>query len=342
MQKLLYAVVALVGLLIIIGLALPRTDLVEVSTEIDAHPATVFALLNDFRRHALWSTLLETDPDTRISYSDSARGVGATMSWNGAIAGSGAQTIIESEPYTTVGLLLNPGEPGETRSRFELTRGTGTTRVVQRFETDYGMNLVGRYFAGMLGSVIARDLARSLANLRELAESLPRADFSDLEIEHVDVESSEIAYLAVTARREPAALAEAMRDAYFQVLNFIDAQELSVAGAPLTIMATFSGATRQFDAAIPVTGITESTPRNGPTVRLRNMAAGPAIRVAHRGSYRTLATTHRKIAAYLAAYGIERDGSAFESYVSDPARAAEEDLLTYVYYPIKPSPAPRR
>jgi effector-binding domain-containing protein len=61
---------------------------------------------------------------------------------------------------------------------------------------------------------------------------------------------------------------------------------------------------------------------------------GPAIRVAHTGPYGSLARTHEKIAAYLAAYGIERNGDAWESYESDPARTPESDLLTYVYYPV--------
>ena len=34
--------------------------------------------------------------------------------------------------------------------------------------------------------------------------------------------------------------------------------------------------------------------------------------------------------------GIERAGDAWESYESDPARVAESDLLTYVYYPVVP------
>ena len=48
----------------------------------------------------------------------------------------------------------------------------------------------------------------------------------------------------------------------------------------------------------------------------------------------TLGATHRKIAAYLAALGIERAGDAWESYVSDPTKVPESELLTYVYYPI--------
>ncbi|MGI9248315.1 MAG: polyketide cyclase, partial [Woeseiaceae bacterium] len=108
MQKLLYGVGASIALLIIIGLALPRNHRVEVATEIDAHPATVFALLNDFRRHSLWSPLVDTDPNARILFSGSEKGVGATMTWDGAIIGSGIQTIVESEPYNHIGIVMSP------------------------------------------------------------------------------------------------------------------------------------------------------------------------------------------------------------------------------------------
>ncbi len=59
------------------------------------------------------------------------------------------------------------------------------------------------------------------------------------------------------------------------------------------------------------------------------------IRVRHVGSYRELGATHRKIAAYLAALGIERNGDAWESYVSDPGKVAEDDLVTLIFYPIR-------
>ena len=45
--------------------------------------------------------------------------------------------------------------------------------------------------------------------------------------------------------------------------------------------------------------------------------------------------THRKVAAYLAALGLQRDGDPWETYISDPTRVPEPDLLTDVYYPIR-------
>ncbi len=90
-------------------------------------------------------------------------------------------------------------------------------------------------------------------------------------------------------------------------------------------------------AAFPkrfVRGLTDETPRDGPMVKIAKTYAGNVIQVKHVGSYQSLSLTHRKIIAYLAAHGIERNGPTWESYVSDPGQVAERDLLTYVYYPI--------
>ena len=334
-QKLIYGIGAFFALLIIIGFALPRTHQIEVRTEIDAHQATVFALVNDFRRSSLWSPLTDTDPNARFLYSGANRGEGATVIWDGAIIGSGRQVITESRAHDYVEITINPGESGAARSWFQLTPGIGTTIVTWGFEADYGLNIVGRYFASMLGGVVARDYQAGLNALKELAESLPAADFSNIDIEHIVVEANDIALLSTTSRPEPAAISEALGQAYFQILTFIDNHGLSDAGAPLSITRSFSGAELSFDAAIPVRGVSDDTPRSGGGVTVGQTYGGPVIRVRHNGSYKLLTTTHRKISAYLAALGIERNGAAWESYVSDPGKVPEDELLTYVYYPIK-------
>ena len=335
MQKIFYGIIGLIVLLVLVGLALPRHATVQVQTQIDANPATVFALANDFRRFTLWSPWLETDPNARVVYSGPARGVGATMTWDGTIVGTGTQSITASDPFGHIEMAINPGEPGEARSWFDFAADNGKTNTTWTFETDYGYNLVGRYFALVLAGVIRRDYDQGLDNLRNLAETLPRADFSDLVIEQITVEAAEIAYLSATSIPEPAAMSEAMGDAYFEVLSFIDEHRLTEAGAPLSITRSFSGARLRFDAGIPVRGISDSTPRDGAGVKIGATYAGKVIRVRHVGSYQSLGATHLKIAAYLAALGIERAGDAWESYVSDPTKVSESELLTYVYYPIE-------
>ena len=180
-----------------------------------------------------------------------------------------------------------------------------------------------------------REFETGIAALRELAESLPRTDFGDLEVEHLVVQPLQIAYLPTTSPPEPAAISDAMGKAYFEILSFIDAQGLSEAGAPLSIVRGFAGSQLRFDAAIPVRGVTDATPRDGTAVRIGSTYSGAAIRVRHVGSYRQLGMTHRKIAAYLAAIGLDRIGDAWETYVSDPTRVPEAALQTDVYYPVR-------
>ena len=335
MQKLLYGIASIIVLLIIVGLALPRHARVEATTSIDAHPATVFALINDFRRVSLWSPWLDTDPNARIVFSGPVRGVGATMTWDGAIIGTGTQIIKEIRPFEFIATAINPGESSEHRAWFNLERQDDMTIVTWGYEADQGYNIVARYFSLILSGVVQRDYELGLTRLKQLAETLPRADYGSIEIEQLVVAATEIAFRPTTSIPEPAAMSKAMGGAYFEILSFIDEQGLQEAGAPLSITRSFSGSELLFDAGIPVRGVTESTPRDDATVKIGQTYAGTVLRVRHIGPYRMLGQTHQKIAAYLAALDIERAGDAWESYVSDPTKVPEAELLTYVYYPIE-------
>jgi len=337
-QKVLYGVGAFFALLLLGGFALPSQIRFIVTADIDAPRATVFALVNDMQRANLWWSVTETDPNAKIVFSGPPRGIGSTITWDGSIAGSGNQSIIDSRPFEFVATKINAGEESESRTWFELNDGTGFTRVAWGFEHDYGSNIVGRYFGLMVTGVIRKDYEKALTGLRELAESLPRADFGGVEIEHLVVAASDIAYLRTSSTPAAGATSEAMGAALFEVLNFIDEHGLAEAGAPISIARAFSGSELRFDSAIPVRGISDATPRTNTGVRIGHTYGGSVIRVKHVGSYRTLGETHRKIAAYLAALGIERNGDSWESYVSDPTKTVEAELLTYIYYPIKFNP----
>lgn len=170
MQKILYGIGAFLALLILVGFVLPRHSRVEVSTSVDAPPATVFALVNDPRRVDLWSPKNATDPNARVVFSGPYRGVGATVTWDGIIIGSGTQTIVESRPFKYVSTAINAGEPGEARTWFDIVAADDGTQVTWGFEHDHGFNLVGRYVALLLSSVVRQEHEHGLAALRELVD----------------------------------------------------------------------------------------------------------------------------------------------------------------------------
>jgi effector-binding domain-containing protein len=331
-----YAVGVVLLLIVAISVIVPSTLRVERATSIDASAATVFALLNDFEQINKWSPRFDIDPNARHDISGPPRGVGATMHWEGNILGAGSQTIVESVPYQRIASELNLGDGRIARSIVNLDESESGTFVAWSYEREFGMNIFARMLGLIQDDAIARDYEKGLKSLQSMAESLPRADFADLEVQQIVVEESDIAYLRATSDPLASAISEATGDAYFSILRFIDDNNLQEAGAPIIISRGFSGSKLTFDAGIPVHGVTPDTLRGSEKVKLGKSYAGPVIRVRHKGSYAYLAETHLKIAAYLAALGIDRNGDAWESYVSDPTRTVESDLITYVYYPIRP------
>jgi len=334
LNKFIYSFGAVILALALIALFLPSQTNVERGVTIDASRATVFALLNDFHQVNKWSRLLEDDPNARTEYFGPRRGVGATFAWDGNIIGRGSQTISESTPFERVVMSLNFDDRGEAITVFDLTDTDAGTLLVSTFNMDLGFDLVARYVGLIVSDVIGENYEKGLEDLKSMAEGLPRANFGDVEIEHIIVEAADIAYQPTSSVPEATAISEAMGKAYFNILGFIDENNLQEGGAPLSISRAFSGSEIRFDAAIPVRGTTDDPPRGVGSVKLGRTYEGPVIRVKHVGPYRTLGRTHDKIAAYLAALDIERNGDAWESYVSDPTRTDEGELLTYVYYPI--------
>jgi len=326
---------AVAGALVLLGMLLPSRAEVVRSISIDAPPATVFALLNDFGWVREWTDRFDDDPNVRTDFGGPPRGVDASMAWNGAIVGTGQETITSSTAPAVVETRIDRSGPAADTSRFELAvEGVGT-RLTWTHTRHYGFNLPGRIYGLLYRRMAGRSMDTGLERLAAIADTLPQADFSGLEVERFFEQGSEIAWRRATSFPAASSISEAMSDAFYDILNFIDRHGLQEAGAPMSISREFADGQLVFDAAIPVRNIADDTPAQEGSVSLGATYEGPVVRVKHIGSYATLADTHERIVAYLAAMRLTRNGDAWESYVSDPTKTPEDDLVTYVYYPVE-------
>ncbi len=172
--KTLLAVVAGVAILFaLVGLFLPRTATMERSVVIDASPDAIFPLLNDLRAMRDWAPWYERDPQAEFRYEGPEAGVGATVHWQSdhPEVGSGTQEIIESRPGEYVRTRLDFGAQGEAEAWFALAEVAGGTEVTWGFVTDFGNNVIGRYFGLVLESMLAPDYEAGLAKLKRVVES---------------------------------------------------------------------------------------------------------------------------------------------------------------------------
>lgn len=337
LKRLAIAVVFIIVAILVIGFLLPRTRHVERSVMIDAPAGVVFAQVNGFRHFNDWSPFVAVMPDATSTFEGPDFGVGAKMSWE--VAGPnpevGSQTIVASTPYQRVDVELDLGRQGKAQSAFLLQPEDQGTRVTWTFDTDFGLDIPGRYRGLLLDRKLGPLYAQGLSNLKRRAEALPKVDWSDLEIGITVVPSTTIAYATGDSSTNPTDISAAMAATYGLVLGFVSTNGLQIAGPPLAITNYWDERGFGFDAGIPVSG----TPIRGAgpdsPVRMGETYGGRVVRAVHTGSYNDLENTSAKIEAYIVAHSLEKNGRPWDVFVSDPGNVPENELVTEMYYPVK-------
>lgn len=336
LKKILLGFLVLVVALVLIGFLLPSTAHVERSTTIEAPPATVFALVNSFRSFNKWSPWADRDPETEYLFEGPEIGVGARMSWSSENpqVGVGSQEITLSEPHSRVESQLDFGPQGTAQAFFALEPVEVGTRVTWGFDTDFRMNLISRYMGLMFDNWIGADYEAGLAKLKALAEGLPKADWTDMEIEVVEIEPAVIAYVDTSSGWDPEAISQAFTAAFGQVGGFLAANGLQMAGAPVAITIKTTPESWEFEAGMPIAEMPDLEIDPASPVQIRRTQGGKAVRGISVGPYSEITGNWQKVMAWAAAHGFEATGSPWEQYLSDPGDTAEEELVTHLHLPV--------
>jgi sugar lactone lactonase YvrE len=172
LQRILVGLFAIVALASVIGLFLPSSAHIDRSITINVPQESVFTIVNGFRTFDRWSPWHAIDPEANTTFKGPNFGVGATMLWQGERMGSGSQEIIASEPPRLVRTALDFGPQGTAEATLELEPAAGGTTVTWSLDTDFGMDLIDRYFGLFFDSLVGDMYDQGLANLKAYAEGL--------------------------------------------------------------------------------------------------------------------------------------------------------------------------
>jgi effector-binding domain-containing protein len=302
---------------------------------------TVFTLLNGYRSFTAWSPWAARDPDTQYQYSGPDSGVGARMDWSGdpRLVGKGWQRISASVPNSLIRAQLDFDQQGEAETYFTIAEEGDGVLLTWGFDTDlttgqgFLSGILGKYFGLFFDKWIGADYEEGLANFKAFAESLPPADFSDLEVEIVDAQPLDILYVPSGSNQEPDDIAAALASAYREISSFMAENGIEMQAQPMSITHAWDENGYQFDAAIPVTTVPAELSGN---VQAGQSPSGKAVRVVHHGSYDSMMPTYEKLAAYMAVHGLREGSASWEHYISDPGVTPQDDLITHVYFLIAP------
>jgi uncharacterized protein YndB with AHSA1/START domain len=168
------AVVAL-ALLMVYAATRPDTFAVERSTQVQASPERVFALINDLHSFNTWNPYERKDPAMKGVYGKTSAGPGALYSWQSEKVGVGSMQIVDVAPASRVSMKLDFVKPFEAHNNVEFTLkpdtgSAGTTRVTWAMAGP--MNFIGKLMHVFfnMDRMVGQDFEDGLMNLKTLAE----------------------------------------------------------------------------------------------------------------------------------------------------------------------------
>lgn len=155
-----------------IGYELPDSAHVQRSIRIDAPPKAVFPYVNDLRKFNQWSPWGRRDPNIQSSFSGPESGVGAIMTWHSdkPDTRSGRRLITMSKPPNKVASRLETSGENTATTYFNIEPAGGGSVVTWGYDTQFGNNVIERYFGLMLDRSIGREYDKGLENLKTIVE----------------------------------------------------------------------------------------------------------------------------------------------------------------------------
>lgn len=171
-RNILIGLLALMAVVAIVGMFLPRYVSVERDVIVDAAPEAVFPHVNSLQAFSEWSPWGDIDPEMVVTYSGPEAGVGNVMIWESdhPNVGNGRQEILEVVENESVRTALDFGDMGTAEAWWRLTPEGDGTRVVWGLTADMGSGPIGRWFGLMMDQWVGADYERGLERLQATVE----------------------------------------------------------------------------------------------------------------------------------------------------------------------------
>lgn len=325
-------IIVLVALFLIIPLFLPSTVRVERSVTVEAPLDLVFQTAVDMNMRAKWDPWIEMDPDAEIITEIMPGGVGSWYTWDGEIIGKGKLTIKEIEVNKLIQSKIEFIEPQSMTSDifWKFTENEEWTDITWGFEATLSYP-VERWFGLFIDSQLGTQFEKGLQNFKKLVEDLP-SDFGKTG-EIMETEFAGLIALTIKEECEMNNLRSKMIEMYSSILRYMNTNQIEMTGTPFAIYhkSEKEGFTI-LECGLPVSKEIEGNER----IKFIELPAGKTITASHFGPFHTVNNTHKAIENYIIENNLEKSGTPWEIYITDPWKQPDQSKWeTKVYFPVK-------
>lgn len=161
----------LVGVLVVVGLSMPKEWSVERATVVNTDAASIHPLVGNLESWPKWMPWIEEDPAMQVTFEGTGGQIGSKMIWKSEKMGNGSLTVVKSDPATGFEyeiMMDEMPEPGHG-SLLYAKEGAGT-RVTWKDHGTLGGNPFLRLFGPLMEGMMGTYFDRGLAKMKSLAE----------------------------------------------------------------------------------------------------------------------------------------------------------------------------
>jgi effector-binding domain-containing protein len=354
------AIVAVLFLLV--GVFLPSSRTIVEQVETNRHRTIVFDTLNGFKRFTHWNPLVLHDPEVKIKVSGPEAGVGARLEYSSQKkdVGNGSWEITQSEPDNRVVYALDNRARGSNKTMEFSLKTTGNRgrniEITQKYNVEYGWDLLGRYSGLYVRSTVGEDMKIGLSRLAGILASVPNVDYRvegsklrDMTVAERPAENLLVVF-AGAVERNNLKIQESMKANTEWIKRVMEANGLVAAGPMRIVTAELGREAYTFDVAMPVrkrgSGEDDSAAAaddgelkveipSGAPVQYVRTEPGRVAMAKYTGYMAELENVRNALRAWAMTQGLEIAGRPYENYLSGIEQSFTENGEYEVFWPIK-------
>lgn len=325
-----YALLALIGLFLLLGLIAPRHAFIKRSLVIDASPESVYAVLNDLSSFDAWSPWKERDSTIKTVLGNPSSGKGAYYTWTSENSGEGKMDILDTWPNDSIHMALSFSGMSPSKVNYYLEKVPGGTRVDWTMAADFAYPFNAMMLFMSFEKNLTADYDRGLVLLKEyMATKTPATPA--YEIKEIDYPGQHfLAARSTLSIKDIPAFFQTKMPALGQA---VETQKISQTGAPCGLFYVWDEAAQKSDMAVAIPTPAGSSIKDYSSI---DLPAGRALVIEYYGAYEGTGAAHYAMDEYAKAKNLTIDVPVLEEYVTDPMQEPDTaKWLTRVIYRIK-------
>jgi uncharacterized protein YndB with AHSA1/START domain len=204
------------------------------SRTIKAPAAVIYNNVIEFKNWEAWSSWVEKNPDTKITYPEQTKGIGGHYSWEDDDGVGNMKTIAATPPtFIEQAIQFDDFEPSKITWDFEPNEQgeTKTTWTMKGDNIPFGFKLYA-VFSGGFDNMIGPDFDRGLEKLDSIVvESTKKYEITINGI----TEYGGGFYLYKTTNAKNSNISQKMAEQYGSLMTYVTKNNIQMAGMPLTV-----------------------------------------------------------------------------------------------------------